>query len=86
MLLLCSLCLQLAFVALEALDDVIDVATEGSGDVAAAVADAVVGDAVLREVVGADLLAAVASAHQSAALGGELSVFFIDLALEEAGA
>ena len=86
MLLLRPLRLQLALVALEALDDVVDVATEGSGDIAAAIADAVVGDAILGEVVGADLLAAVAGAHQSAAFGSELSVFFINLALEEARA
>ncbi len=34
--------------------------------------DAVVGHAVLREVVGADLLAAVAGADHAAALGAEL--------------
>ena len=41
---------------LQFFDQVVDVAGEGGGDVAAAVADAVVSDAVLGEVVGTDFL------------------------------
>ena len=40
-------------------------------------ADAVVGEAVLREVVGANPLAAVAGADERLALGGPLGVFLL---------
>ena len=49
-------------------------------------ADAVVGDSVLREVVGADLLAAIAATHHVAALGGLLGLLLLALDLIEARA
>ena len=61
---------ELAFVGLEFFDDIVDVAVEGSRDTTAAVADAVVGDAILGEVVGADLFTAVTGADQGAAFAG----------------
>ena len=48
----------------EFVDDVVDAAVHGGGEVAARVVDAVVGDAILREVVGADFFAAIASADE----------------------
>src|SRR5579862_7361944 len=46
----------------QALDDVLDVTVHDARQVVLREADAVIGDAVLREVVGADLLGAVARA------------------------
>jgi hypothetical protein len=48
------------------------------------VVDAVVGDAVLREVVGADFFGAVASANETAALSCQFGVFFVDFQLKQA--
>src|SRR5215475_8972262 len=48
-------------------DDVLDVARHPGGEVVPGHPDAVVGQPVLREVVGADLLAPVAGAHLAAA-------------------
>ncbi len=47
--------------------------------------DAVVGHAVLREVVGADPLAAVAGADEALALGGPLGLLLLQLGIVEAG-
>ncbi len=55
---------QLVFVCQQFFDQVIDFAGERAGDIAAAIPDAVVGNAILREIIGADLLAAVAGADQ----------------------
>lgn len=62
-------------------DNVVDVTVKGGWDVAAAVADTVVGDAILWEVVGADFLAAVTATDEVAALGGKLGVVFVNLDL-----
>src|SRR5690606_29746469 len=61
-----------AFGRLQGLDDTVQVAVEHRGQVVGLVADAVVGDAVLREVVGADPLGAVDRAHLGTALVGGL--------------
>src|SRR5688572_15395457 len=60
-------------VGAQGLDDVAEVAVHHRREVVAGEADAVIGDAVLREVVRADLLRAIAGADQRAAgvaLGG----------------
>ena len=49
------------------MNDVVDVAVHDRRDVAAGVVDAVVGDAVLREVVGADFFGAVAGTNEGLA-------------------
>src|SRR5260370_27767845 len=49
-------------------------------------ADAVIGDAVLREIVGADFFGAVAGFDLSAALGGEGGLALFLFLLVEAGA
>ena len=48
-------------------------------------ADAVIGDAVLREVVGADLLAAVAGAHHAAALRAERRLLLLQFDFVQPG-
>src|SRR5207302_5822375 len=66
--------------------EVVQLAGEDGGQVAAREPDAVVGDAVLREVVGADLLGPLAGADLRAALGGELGLLRGELALVKARA
>lgn len=44
--------------------------------------DAVVGDAVLGEVVGADFFGTIAGADQGATFGSQFGVFFVDFHLE----
>lgn len=50
-------------------DQVVDVAVHGGGDTAAAVFDAMISDAVLGEVIGADLFAAITTTDQATAFG-----------------
>ena len=64
-------------------NDIIDVAVKGCRDIAAAVANAVVSDAVLWEVVGANFLAAITATNEVATFGGKLGIFFIDLDLQQ---
>ena len=67
-------------------DDVVDVAIHGRIDVAAAIMNSVVGDAVLWEVVGADFFAAVASADEGfASFRGVFHFLFLFL-FKKAGA
>ena len=63
-------------------DEIVDVAVHGGGEVVAGVMDAVVGDAVLGEVVGADFFAAVAGADEGFAIGGGLGDFLLALFFE----
>src|SRR5262249_40031460 len=58
----------------EGLDQPVEPAGDDGVELVQGEVDAVVGDAVLREVVGADALAAVARADQGAALLGPLAV------------
>ena len=60
------------------LNEVVDIAIHCSGDITPRVANTMVGNAVLREVVGTDFLAAVAGTYQASALGGCPSIFFVD--------
>ena len=70
----------------ELVDNVFNIAIHNGGDVGTRIVDAMVGDAVLREVVGADFFGAVASADEGfTGLGGVFHLFFF-FALEEAGA
>src|ERR1044072_3738089 len=66
--------------------EVVDIARECGRNVAARIADAVVGDAVLGKIVGTDFFAAVTRADEVTSVGAELGVFFIDFGLEQAGA
>lgn len=50
------------------------------------VADAVVGDAALREVVGADFFGAITGADEGAAVFGILGLLLLEFLLVEAGA
>ena len=68
------------------MDNIINIAIHDCGDITARVMDAVVGDAVLREVVGANFFAAVAGANEGFAGirgSGHLFGFFL---FEETGA
>lgn len=67
-------------------NQVVDIATHSGGYVAAGVADTVIGDAVLREVVGADFFGAIARADKGAALTAQFGIFFVNFHLEEATA
>lgn len=62
--------LELTFGGLEMFDQVVDVAVHGGGDVTARVADAVIGDAVLRKVVGTDFFTTVTGADEAATMLG----------------
>ena len=55
-------------------------------NVASRVADSVVGDSVLREVVSSNFLASVARADEISAFSGELGVFFVDFLLKKSRA
>jgi len=44
-------------------------------------ADAVIGDAVLRKIIGTDLLAAIARSHHAAPLGADRLLLFFELNL-----
>lgn len=65
------------------LDQTVEVAVHDGRKVVDTQLDAVVGDAVLREVVGANFLVAFAGADLGAALGGVLGVFGGDALVEE---
>ena len=67
-------------------DEFIEVAFDEVGEVVERQLDAVVGDAVLREIVGADFFAAFARADLVFADGGVFGVFLGDLAFEQARA
>ena len=69
---------------LESLDDIFDIAVHSGGDVATVVVDTVIGNAVLREVVGADFLAAVPCSDERFAGIGGVGAVLGNLALEEA--
>jgi hypothetical protein len=56
----------------QVIDELVEVAVEHAGEIVARQADAMVGDAILRKVVGADLLAAVARLHLGAAVLAQL--------------
>ena len=68
------------------MNNIIDVAIHGGRDVAAGIVDAMVGNAVLREIVGADFFAAVAGANEGFASFGSGFHFFFFFALQEARA
>ena len=59
----------------------IDVAFDEGGQIVKSEFDAVIGDAVLREIVGADSFVAFAGADLGFALRGVFGVFFGDFAL-----
>ena len=69
---------------LESLDDIFDIAVHSGGDVATVVVDTVIGNAVLREVVGADFFAAVPCSDERFAGIGGVGAVLGNLALEEA--
>jgi uncharacterized membrane protein (DUF373 family) len=60
---------QLALVSLELFDNVIDFAVQCRWDIAATIANAVIGYAVLREVISADFLRSIARPDQTTAFG-----------------
>src|SRR5712692_3472425 len=62
---------------LQWLDQFADVAGHDGVELVKSQIDAVIGDAVLREVVGADAIAAVAGADEGAALFGPFLVQFL---------
>src|SRR5215472_244837 len=67
----------------QSVDDVIEIAVENGFEVAGRETDAVIGQAILREVVRADLLAAVSRADLRAALACRLFFLFAQLRLVE---
>ena len=73
---------EAAFVVGEFFYEVIYIAVQRTRDVAATVAYAVVGYTVLREVVGANLFAAVTTADEFLAGITKLLGFLVDLYLE----
>ena len=68
----------------ERFDEAVDVAIDDRGQIIKSQLDAVVGHAVLPEVVGADALVAFAGADLRFALGGILRIFLSDPAVEQA--
>ena len=62
----------------QVIDELVEVAVEHAREIVAREADAVIGDTVLREVIGTNLLAAVARLHLGAAV---LTQFFLPLCL-----
>lgn len=68
----------------ELVEHVVDPAFDEGFEAVEGEVDAVVGDAVLGEVVGADFFFAAAAADEVAAVGGVFGGFFLLLALEEA--
>lgn len=70
----------------ERLDEGVELAVEHGAEVVEGQFDAVIGDAVLGEVVGADSFVAFAGADLGAALGGVFGVFLGAFGFEEAGA
>jgi len=63
--------------SLEGGDDGVDVAFHDLGEIVLGQADAVVGHAVLGEIVGADAFAAGAGAYLASAVFGVFGVFFV---------
>jgi len=74
------------FAFLEGADHVGDVTVDKGGEVIDGQVDAVIGDAVLGIVVGADFFLASAAADEAAAVGGVFGGLLLLFALEEAGA
>ena len=64
----------------------VEVALDDAVEIVKGQSDAVVGDAVLREVVGADFFLAPGAPDEAAAVGGILGFFFVAFVLEEASA
>src|SRR6266571_6942258 len=67
-------------------DQLVQVPVDHLGEVVGGEVDAVVGDPVLREVVGADFLRAVPGPHLGAALAGPRGLLLGDHAIEQPGA
>ena len=70
----------------EAIGHFVDFAFHEAGEVVEGALDAVIGDAVLRIVVGADFFFASTGADEAATVGGVFGGFFLLAAFEEAGA
>jgi len=68
----------------EGVDEGVDIAFEGSGEVIEGEVDTVIGDAVLGVVVGADAFVAFAGADLGAAFGGVAGIFLGDFLFEQA--
>src|SRR5260370_39577041 len=67
------------------LDQFVEVPFEHLGQAVSRESDPVVGDAGLREIVGADLLGAIPRTHHLLPFGGDGSLFLLPLDVEEAG-
>src|SRR4051812_45635625 len=65
-------------------DHLVEIAVEHAFELVDRELDAVIADAVLRVVVGPDLLAALAGADHAQALGGDRGVVLFALEIEEA--
>src|SRR5216683_4510780 len=80
--------LQALFLVIPAqsVDHFAQVARDDGVELVPRLVDAMVGDAILREVVGADALAAVAGADQALALGGTHLVQFFPLIFKHSAA
>ncbi len=62
----------------QVLDQIINVTSQGARNVAATVADAVVSDTILREVVGPNFFGAIARADEAFTFVAELFLFIFD--------
>ncbi len=71
---------------LQSADHFVEVALDHVVEVVKGKADAVVGDAVLREVLGADFFLASGTSNQAPPVGGILGFFLVAFVLEETGA
>src|SRR5262249_16495493 len=78
----CELCFNL--IGHQWIDNRIEISFDECGKIIQGHVDAVIGHAILWEIVGADLLGAFASADLRLTLRGVFRVFFGDLAFEEA--
>src|SRR5579871_164638 len=83
---LIALQLARAVIGDERVDDLVHLAIHHEIELMEGESDAVVGDAVLREVVGADLLAAVAGAYHAAAFSAERGLLLLEFDFVETGA
>src|SRR5439155_24825748 len=81
-------CRQLCFdvVAHERFENGIEIAFDKCREVVERDVNAMIGDAVLRKIVGADFLAALAGANLSASLGCVTSIFLGNFSFEQARA
>ena len=70
----------------ERADELVEIALDDAIELVEREPDAVIGDAVLRVVVGADLLRALARADHAAALGADGGVLLLALDVEQAAA